>query len=172
MGHWCAWLIILTCYPWMFYNQALADVRLTGAGIKWLYCIVSLTWLASLTISHWSSAPLLRLPLLSDLVCVRVCGSDAFGEGTCWMRDQIKLPIKKWRSFPKCSFAYLCSKPMVINGDWSSLTSVPPRLLCQTWPDWWLYEYCSHVFHPREALPSLGRAIYSPGERQVLVMLC
>ena len=29
----------LTCYPWMLYNQALVDVRSTGAGIKCLYCI-------------------------------------------------------------------------------------------------------------------------------------
>ena len=25
--------LFLTCYPWMLYNQALTDVRLTGAGI-------------------------------------------------------------------------------------------------------------------------------------------
>ena len=27
-----------TCYPHKLYNQALTDVRSTGAGIKWLYC--------------------------------------------------------------------------------------------------------------------------------------
>ena len=29
---------ILSCYPWCLYNQALANVRSIGAGIKCLYC--------------------------------------------------------------------------------------------------------------------------------------
>ena len=29
----------LTCFPWVLYNQALADVRSTGAGTKCLYCM-------------------------------------------------------------------------------------------------------------------------------------
>ena len=29
---------VLNCYLWMLYNQALADVPSTGAGIKCLYC--------------------------------------------------------------------------------------------------------------------------------------
>ena len=32
----------LTCYPSVLYNQALADVRSTGAGTKCLYCIAAL----------------------------------------------------------------------------------------------------------------------------------
>ena len=31
-------LFFLTCYPLEFNNQALADVRSTGSGIKCLYC--------------------------------------------------------------------------------------------------------------------------------------
>ena len=34
-GHWSAWLFIHGC----LYNPALVDARLTGAGIKSLYCI-------------------------------------------------------------------------------------------------------------------------------------
>ena len=30
-------LFFLTCYPFVFHNQALADVRSTGAGIRFLY---------------------------------------------------------------------------------------------------------------------------------------
>ena len=29
----------VTCYPWVFYNQPLADVRSTDAGIQCLYCV-------------------------------------------------------------------------------------------------------------------------------------
>ena len=31
-------LFLLTCYPWVFAQPALTDVRSTGAGIKCLYC--------------------------------------------------------------------------------------------------------------------------------------
>ena len=34
----CLAYFFLTCYPLEFQNQALADVRSTGSGIKCLYC--------------------------------------------------------------------------------------------------------------------------------------
>ena len=39
LGHWCAWLILWRVIGGCLYNQALADVRSTGAGSKCLYCI-------------------------------------------------------------------------------------------------------------------------------------
>ena len=33
-----AWLIFLTCYPWVFVQPGMAEVRSTGARIKCLYC--------------------------------------------------------------------------------------------------------------------------------------
>ena len=38
VGHWCGWLIFWDAIHGCFYQQALADVRSTGAGIKCLYC--------------------------------------------------------------------------------------------------------------------------------------
>ena len=36
--NWCAWLILLTFYPFVFHNQTLADIWSTVARIKCLYC--------------------------------------------------------------------------------------------------------------------------------------
>ena len=38
VGHWCAWLTFSHVFHWRLYNQALADVRSSSAGIKCLYC--------------------------------------------------------------------------------------------------------------------------------------
>ena len=43
MGHHYIWPIFYVSH-WCFYNQALADVRSTGAGIKCLYCIWEKAW--------------------------------------------------------------------------------------------------------------------------------
>ena len=38
VGHWCFWVIFWDVIHRCLYNQALADDRSTGAGLKCLYC--------------------------------------------------------------------------------------------------------------------------------------
>ena len=44
VGHWCAWLIIWHIIYGCLYNQAIAHVRSTGAGIKCLYYRYLIKW--------------------------------------------------------------------------------------------------------------------------------
>ena len=38
LGHSCAWLIVLTCYPRVFVQPGTSRRPATDAGIKYLYC--------------------------------------------------------------------------------------------------------------------------------------
>ena len=65
MGHWCAWLIFLHVILGYLYNQALADVRLTGAGIKCLYCIRRL-WIGNS--SCWANPVSIAVPFQTSIL--------------------------------------------------------------------------------------------------------
>ena len=85
MGHWCPWFIFDIIYGCL-YNQELADVRSTGAGIKYLYCSTRMLDCYYLEGKHSVS------PLTMDLAYVIRVNTDEVSS-----RPVTKFKFRAWR---------------------------------------------------------------------------
>ena len=99
LSHWFAWIIVWHVINMLLHNQALADVRSTGAGIKYLYC------------THWPTLGEIlktmsfRLPTL--VISALLCGE--FSEQTLvrWPSEV----IHRWHGCPMFLTPSLATHP-------------------------------------------------------------